>query len=431
MRVNDRPIPTSIVLDTNALADWPIRPVIAIEQRPVAPYVWDDGTVWDAAGKVWDAASALPSWVDATCDFTGAEIEYEAPDEHGNFPAGHVALTLDNRSGRWARYNVDGTPTDYGAGQQLWIWAKAATGPAAWWLFAGRISRWDEGADDTIEVEAFDYLSDLAQPVGTTTPGVAGELPAARLTAIAALASVILLRSRFAAGLVHLTRQASTRAPLDEMQTVAASDGGVLYGDADGTVVYADRTWRNGRTDQTVLPVVSTNVCTAPLVLWDPKLSTTDTALASTVTLENVAGLKATATKAGASTPYVYADTGEQWTTQAEGDELAAWLVAQLWQPRLGIESADVYVLADPARPALLAAVDWRRGDRIRLVHDSKTPTGVARVDVQALLVALSHAFTPDGWVMTIGTGRALAYVVGATWDSGAVWDDASIAWGY
>ena len=428
MRTADRPLPASITLDAGALATWPVRPVIAIEQRPVAPYVWDDGTVWDAAGAVWDAANAMPAFVDATCDFTGCDIEFDGPDDQLNFPAGHLTLTLDNRSGRWARYNVDGTPTDYGVGQQVWVWADEKAGPGAWWLFAGRIARWDERADDTIEIEAFDFLTDLAQPVGTFTPGAAAEQPGARLTAISALAAVVLLRTRYAAGTVALTRQATERAPLEEMQTVAGSDGGVLYGDADGTVVYADRTWRVGRSDQPAVPVVGTNVCAAPLVLHDPVLSTTDTALATTVVLENVAGLKATATKG--TGPYVLAAQDQQWTTQPEGDTLAAALVAQTWQPRLGIDTADVYLM-DPAQPAALGAVDWRRGDRIRVLHDSKTPTGVARVDIEALIVSLAHAFTPDGWVLTFGTGRALAYYTPAVWDSGAVWDAAGQVWGY
>lgn len=428
MRVADRPLPSSIVLDPGALATWPVRPVFAIEQTPVPPYVWDDGTVWDAAGTVWDAATVLPAWSDATCDFTGCQIEYEAPDDNGIFPAGHVILQLDNRSGRWATYNVDGTAANYGAGLQLWIWARSSS--EQWWLFAGRIARWDERADDTIEIEAFDYFSDLAQPVGTYTPGAAGDLPGARMAAVVAASGATLLRTRFAVGTVHLTAQATDDAPLDEMGIVAGSDGGVLYGDADGTIVSTDRLWRNGRADQTVIPVVSTNVCTAPVVLWDPVLSTTDSALAGQVVLENVAKLKATASKARPG-HYVHTAADQQWTTQAEGDLLAADLVGQLWQARVGIDTADLY-LTDPAAPAVWASVDWRRLDRIRLLHDSRTPTGVARIDVQALIWSLADEITPDGWVRTLATTRAVAYIPPTYWDQTVLtWDDPAALWNY
>jgi hypothetical protein len=429
MRVADRPIPTSITLDPGALADWPVRPVFALEQTLVPPYVWDDGTVWDAAGKVWDAATVLPAWSDATCDFTGCEIEYDPPDDRNNFPAGRCVLQLDNRSGRWARYNIDGTPSDFGPGRQLWIWARSTT--AQWWLFAGRIARYDERADNTIEIEAFDYFSDLAQPIGTFTPGAAGDLPGARNTAIITAAQATLVRNRFAGGLVHLTAQATDAAPLEEIQTVTASDGGVVFGDADGTVVTTDRLWRVGRTDQTAIPVISTNVCSAPIVLWDPIISTTDSQLAGTAVLENIAKLKATATNANAVGRNIYSEADQQWTTQAEGDALAAWIVAQQWQARLQLESADIY-LTDPAHPAYVAAVDWRRLDRIRLLHDARTPQGVARVDVDVILVAVTDSITPDTWVRTIGTSRAVAYYGQNYWDQTTLrWDDPGAVWNY
>jgi hypothetical protein len=428
VRTLDRPLPT-ITLDPDALASWPVRPVIAIESSRPPPWWWDGDVTWDQSAVVWDGISSSPAWIDATCDFTGCEIAYDPPDDDLNFPAGHCVFQLDNRSGRWAAYNVDGSPTDYGPGLQVWIWADEQAGSGAWWLFAGRVARWDEQSGDVIEVEAFDFLSDLAQPVGTYTPGAAGDLPGPRLSAITPYGvGGATIRTRYATGVNHLTAQITERAPLEEMQVVAQSDGGVLYGDSDGTVVFADRFWRAARPDQTTVPVVATNVCgTGAIVLWDPVLSTQDTAVATTVVLENVAGLKSTATHTGL--PYQLSIHDQQWTTQLEGDQLAAVMVEQLWQPRVSIAGADLYLL-DPAQPTLWQSVDWRRGDRIRLLHDSRTPGGVARVDVELLIIALAHAFTPDGWVMSFGTTRALTYYTRSIWDGTDVWDSAAV-WGY
>jgi len=429
MRVADRPIPTSIVLDPGALADWPVRPVFALEQSPVAPYTWNDGSVWNDAATVWDAPSALPVWADATCDFTGCTIEADAPDDHGNFPAVRAVVQLDNRSGRWAQYNADGSPRDFGAGRQLWIWARSATD--AWWLFAGRITRYDERADDTIEIEAFDYFADLAQPIGTMTPGVANDLPGVRSAAIVTIAQATALRTRFAAGTVKLTAQPTDAAPLEEIQLVTSSDGGVVFGDADGTIVSTDRLWRVGRSDQTVLPVISTNVCTAPLVVWDPVISTTDEQLAGTAILLNVAGLRSTATNPNTPGRQIYSETGQQWTTQVEGDVLAAWIVAQQWQPRISLDEADIY-LTDPAHPSYVAAVGWRRLDRIRLLHDARTPTGTARVDVEVVLTAITDTITPDTWVRSIATSRAVTYTPGNGWDETLwTWDTPAAVWNY
>jgi hypothetical protein len=429
MRVADRPLPP-ITLDPGACVTWPRRPVIALESRGEAPYQYDAGWQWDDPTLIWDAATVAPAFVDATCDFTGCDIDYGPPDEHGQFPAGRCAVTLDNRSGRWAAYNADGSPTKYGAGGRIAVWwTDRASGN--WWAFYGRIATYDEHTGDVIELEAFDPFEDLAQPIGSFTPGAAGDHPGTRLAAIVTAAGAT-VRTAFATGTVALTVQATDQAPLEEMQTVTGSDGGVLYGDVDGTVVSTARTWRAGRSDQTVFPMIATNVCTAPIVLWDPVIATSDTHLAGKVILENVAGLKATATRS-TDPHYVLAEVDQQWTSQAEGNQLAADLAAQLFPTRLQLASADLYPL-DPKQPAVIAVTDWRLLDRVRILHDARTPTGLARVDVEALLLELHHAFTADTWVTSIATTRALTYIAAQLWDQTPfTWDDPapSAVWGY
>lgn len=432
MRAADRTLPT-VTLDPDACATWPIRPVLAIESKGAEPYQWDAGWQWDTDGLVWDAATVAPVWVDATCDFTGCEVAYGPPDEHGQFPAGRCAFTLDNRSGRWAAWNVDGSPSAYGPGNRVAVYM-TDRGSGQWWLFYGRVAIWDERAGDVIEVEAFDPFADLAQPIGTYTPGAAGDKPGARLGAILTTANTA-PRTRFATGIVTLTAQLSEQAPLEEMQTVIGSDGGLLFGDADGTIVSTERTWRgSGRADQTVFPTIATNVCTSPIVVWDPVVSSTDQWVAGTVVLENVAGLRATASRF--TTPrFVIAETDQQWATQGEGDQLALDMVAGLSPIRFALAAADLYPF-DPRTPALLGVFDWRILDRVRVLHDSRTPTGTARIDVDVMLIELRHAFTANAaeWVTSIGTSRALAYLAPQLWDQTIyTWDDPSPlnVWGY
>lgn len=433
MRVADRPLPT-ITLDPAACATWPVRPVIAVESRGLDPYQWDTGWQWDSGDPVvWDATPAAAAFVDATCDFSGCEIEYGPPDEHGQFPSARCAFTLDNRSGRWATYNVDGSPTAYGAGSRIALWM-TDRGAGQWWLFYGQAATWDERFDDVIEVEAFDGFADLAQPIGAYTPGAAGQKPGVRLAAILTAAGAF-PRTRFAAGLVNLTAQVTEQSPLEEMQTVAGSDGGLLYGDADGTIVSTDRTWRaTGRSDQTVFPTIGTNVCAAPIVAWAPVISSLDQWVAGQVMLDNVAGLQASATRY--TTPrFIISESDQQWTTQGEGDQLAADLVAGLNPVRVALTSADLYPF-DARNPALLGVFDWRLLDRLRILHDSKTPGGTVRVDFDAMLLELRHAFTADAgaWITSIGTTRALAYVSAQLWDQSLyTWDDPSTlnVWGY
>lgn len=420
-----------MVLDPAAtIAHWPVRPVIAISHTPTPSYAWDTAYAsWDdPTPLVWDPDIGSPARVDATCDWTGLELEYGPPDDHTLFPAGHLIVHLDNRTGQWSQYNVDGSPALSGPGQVIDVWAHNPTGD--WWLFSGVIARWDERADDTVEIEAFDAFATLAQPVGTFTAGVAGDRLGPRLTAILQTTGRQAVPHRFpTAGTVALTAQASDAAPLEEMQAVAGSDGGVMFGDADGTVVAYDRTWRAGRSDQTVFPVISDNVCTAPVVVWDPILSTNDTNLADTIVLENVAKLRAQSPATLTGT--VITETDQQWTTQNEGDTLAGALLAAQRQPRVALDTFDLYLL-DPHQPQLWRAVDWRLFDSLRFLHDTKAVGGTARLDVTALVTSIAHAVTPDGWVMTVATSRAQSYIAPIVWDTPQYrWDDPAATWNY
>jgi len=418
MRVADRPVPLVTLDAVPTIARWPVRPVFAVERSLPWSY-WDSGPrvgTWDDPGTIWDGG-----WRDATCSWTGAEIDSGEPDDNGNYPAARVVLQLDNADGSWSTLNTDGTPSDFGPGRRLQIWAHNAAGD--WWLFAGRIARYDQRADDTVEIEAFDALSDLAQTIGTYTPGVAGDKAGARLAAILAAAGEA-PPTRFAVGLVSLTRQETELAPLEEMQTVCASDGGVMFADADGTLVSFDRTWLSGRTDQAAVPVAAFNVCSAPVHVWDPVMSTNDAGLADRVILENVAKLRAVA---GTASGYTLSNTDGQWTTQAEGDNLAVFLLAQQSPRRVALDMFDLYLL-DPNQPDLWRAVDWRRLDRIRYLHDQKTVgAGLRRVDITPLIDTIVHTITPDNWTMTVATARAVASPPPTLYDNGDLYDNGKV----
>lgn len=628
MRVNDRPLPT-VVLDTvPTIAGWPVRPVIALEQRQEPAYVWDDPISpvgWDGGG-IWDVSALYPTYRDATCAWSGLELEHAPPDDHGNIPASRLVVQLDNRDGTWSAWNADGSPARTGAGSLVHVWAHADTGAAApitatlfepfdnfttngwststftiaagrngngaqsagtsnatynlatpvqdataivgfavrvstlatarqifqlrtdsavtivntviveadgsisvrrgnagtaaigqtaaglitanvwfyvecrvtmhdtagilivrvngverlnltnvdtkpattklvydsvnvlgnsggthlfddlyvdmgpagtfkgdislplpppaptavdYWLFSGRVARYDQRSDDMIELEAFDVFSDLAQPVGTYTAGANNDLPGVRLAAVVAQtpAGPLAIPTRFDVGTNHLTAQATDKAPLEEAQTVIASDAGVLFTDADGTVVSYGRLWRNGRDDQTAVPVISDNVCNAPIVVWDAVISSTDASLADLVTLENVAHLKSTATRTTPTGRYVLAFTDQQWSTQAEGDATALAYMTP-GRPRLELSEAVLYLL-DARYPNLWRAVDWRRFDRVSFIHDQAVVGGVpAQINVTALVRSLLHTITPEGgWVLSFSTTAATASVAPVLWD--------------
>jgi hypothetical protein len=409
-----------------------LRPVVAIAgRRAVAE--WDDPDLeWDTDPMLeWDQ-DLVDAFVDATCTTQGVETDVGSPDDHGLFPAGTAIVQLDNSAGLWSQYSSDGSLVGRGPGHEIAIWARYRDGQE-FWIFRGTISRWDD-LGDTVEVEAFDSFAQLAQPIGTYTPGTNGQTPGPRQTAILAAAGKASLPNNFAAGDVTLTAQATDLAPLEEMQVVAGSDGGALFVDADGTLRSVRRNWRNGRADQTEIPVVAGNVCTADTVVWDAVLSTSDDSVADTVILENVAGLRAQS-PVGAIGHFVYTETDQQWATQVEGDSLAAFLWSAQQGARVDVDGFDLY-LYDPDQPQVYTAVEWRLFDLLRYLHNYKAADGLtARLDMNVIVTAIAHSIVPYGnWVMSVATSKAVGSNGMLFWNPEGdpyVWDTVGAVWGY
>ena len=268
-------------------------------------------------------------------------------------------------------------------------------------------------------LEAVDGFNLLAQEVPPYTVGAAGQTPGARLAALATFAGYT-DPTRFATGTVPLVAVASERTPLDEMQTVVLSDGGALFADADGTVVYVDRNWIGGRDDQTDAAgaVFSDNVCTAPAVVWDPVLTSRDKGLVNRVQLVNTAGLAASATAAASPVRLTLTHPEpDLWQTQPAGDALAAWLLANRSTPTVAVERFALH-LTDPRQDLWRTGIDRRIGDRIRYLHDYRAAGGdVATLDVTVIVSTITHQITPDSWLVQIGTTRAVDYLAPSYWD--------------
>ena len=431
-RTLDRPLPP-IVLDPDAFTGRPVRPVIAIQgRRTVAE--WDDPALeWDTDPMLeWDM-DTVPGFVDATCDLQGAEWVTGNPDDHWNVDAGQAVIQLDNRNGRWSRFDTSGTQSDYGPGFELAIWSIDTDGQQCW-QWRGTITRWDD-TTDTVTIEAFDAFATLAQPIGTYLAGANGQTAALRLAAIMAVAGRSSMPARFAApgaGDVGLTAQATSDAPLEQMQAVASSDAGVLFTDADGAVVYFRRDWRTvGRTDQTEIAVVSDNVCEAPMVIWDAVLSNNDDGLAQSVIFENVAKLRAAAPAGTAPTGVVFTETDHQWTTQIEGDTVAALIKGAHNDPRVNVEEFSVHLFA---AGTYYTAARWRLLDTLRYLHDNHATGGTIRLDINVLVSTVAHDITPDDWVMSVRTSKATGWNVPLFWNPAGdpyVWDTVDAKWGY
>jgi hypothetical protein len=402
VRAADRPLPAVALDDAVNLAGWPVRPVLAV----------DTGT----------------GWIDATCDLYGFTLKVGPADEHFDWPPAELHIQLDNRTGAWSRITATGTPSQYGPGTRLALWAHYPTGTDEWICFA-QATAWNQ-AGEVVEVTAFDMFATLAQPIGPFTAGAAGDQPGARSSAIIA-ATGRAIPTRFDGGVVALTAQQTKSAPLEDLQAVAASDGGVLIADADGTVITFGRDWRRGRADQTAVLTVSDNVCTGvDAVIWEPTFTIDDNGYAGYVVLSTVGNLKATA---GVPTaPFVYAESDLQFANAGEGNSVAAALLQHLARPLATLDHFDVHV-NDPHQPRLAELVALRPLDRIKWVHtELAAGGGTFTLTGTALVVGVEHAMSPSsGWTLTVDTlaGDDLATLL--YWDQAApyTWDDPRASW--
>ena len=430
MRIDDRPTrrSTSIVptssrgrrSSTSAslgnVANYIYDDYQAIYDDPLVQYTYDDGQSWP-----YDRMELF-------CRFHGVRIESGTVDAEGSFDAGHVEMTLDNRDGELSQYDALGRLVDFAPGSALDIWAELDG--ADWWLFSGRVTAWRERADGTIEVEAFDVFADLNRHVGGEwDPGDYGDLPGERMTKIVAAAGYT-GPTRFDVGDVTLHSYVTDASPLEELAAVALSDGGFLVVDADGTIVYVDRDWIAGRDDQTDVPTMSDNYCDAPLIVWDPDVTTDDDVLVNIVQLRNVADVvaerrdNASVYRHGPrALPSPHSD--DQWMTIAEGEALADYLIARRSDHYLRVESFALY-LHDARVDLWAVGIDRRLGDLVTWIHEQPAVDGAALIVLVVAVQQITHEITPETWVTTLATTRTISNRVPVRYDETTfTYDDA------
>lgn len=432
VRVNDQPVP-AVTLDAHDLPWWwqgHGQLVVALERLPQAAYVWDDDdpdVTWDdtTPERVWDAPFIGSGFTDVWCDLVQLELVTGEPDDAESYRTPYARLVVrDPGDGRYRARTVDGRLVYWSVGKRLAVWWHDETG-ADHWLFSGQIATWrDELLTPDVTIEAYGSLGTLAQPLGREwTAGVAGQLLRQRATAILAAGQYTgPLRSDLGDATLRLAEVSDTP-PLDELRRAARSDGGIVYADADDTVVVRDRRWRQGRSDQTTVPLLTANVCDAGAVIgWDVTAADLDVRLASVVSIANNATptpLVATATNPGVPGGLIFTHpTSDLWTTQAEGNALAAHMAANRADARLAVGTFDVY-LHDIRFDYWHATLERRLGDRVRFVHEDRfaAPGDVSLYDVTLVVTTLRHTITRDSWVASLATTPAVAYTLVELWD--------------
>lgn len=432
------PVLTPHPIDPTApIAAWRYVPLVALELLGQAAYVWDDSdidVIWDdtTPERVWDAPFVGSGFSDAVCDFVAIDVDPGDTDDLYLFAPVSCTVTLDNRSGAYTPWSADGRLVYWAPGRRLHLLARDVATDELMWLFSGRVASWTTGVDDTVTVVAYDGLSWLAQePGGTWTPGAAGNTVTQRITAVTAAAGYP-DRVDADAGTVTLSTAAVDVSWLEAIQRAALSDGGLFYGDADGSLDYRNRLWRTGRSDQPRVYAVSDNICDADVVVWDVDAAADDERLVTDVRLVNEAGLASTAALTGSlwagDVRYRLSHPDpDLWQTQSQGDTLATYLLAQQSTPSLAINRLSLYVQDPRQQPEVWdLAVRTRRGDRVEIVHDFTDPAGQpAQLDLYSIVLGVAHSITPEQWVSSLSLSRTVDWRTVEQWDrTRFTWDD-------
>ena len=432
-------IPPHTIPPDQPSARWPARPVVGLEWVPQSTWdAADPASVWDdPTPRIWDDPAAAIGYTDVWCDTAGLEVVHGEPDEADLYPPSRVTLTLYDPTGRYRRRTVDGQLVFYAPGRRLSILAVFdAPDSTSWWLFNGRVATWNEHPDDTIEIVAYAAPANLAQDPGRAwTAGVAGDTIRPRVAAIVAAAAIpgIVVRSDLGDATLSVPA-ADTTTPWDAIQRAAWSDAGVVWSDADDTLVVSDRRWRQGRGDEPTPPLVLTdNVCIAGnTVVWDAEIANADDYLAGRVVLSNdatpnplVAVASNPAELIDPTLTFTHPDT-DLWRTQLEGDAAAQAIANDRGRARMAVALARV-LLHDPRRQTVAdwrPLIDLRLGDRVGWQHQD----GNDLVDVDVIAATVRHLITPESWTVEFESAPAVGYRVVHAWDTTTLtWDTADL----
>lgn len=437
MRVTDQAppvIPAHVIPPGMPSASWGATPVVGLEYLPDAD-LWDDidpDVVWDDIDVtfVWDDPAIAAGYTDVWCDVAGIDIIHGEPDDADLYPPSSCTLTLYDPAKRYRRRGPDGRLVYYAAGRRVAVLAVVAG--ERWWLFSGRVATWHEEGD-FVEIVAYSRTAALAQDPGYKwTAGAAGDKLPARTAAILTAAGSTAV-TRVDPGLATFVVPAADKvAPLEALQRMSWSDGGVVYTDPDDTLVIRDRGWRDGRLDQPVPPVAFTdNVCTGgAVVLSDIELDDDDAWLAARVVLSTDAGLVATASNPAeaidASLVYTHPDT-DLWRTQAEGDALAAQIANVHGRQRPALSLGRLY-LHDVRTDNWAVAVNVRVGDLMTWQHEDRPDAAtLVLYEVPAIIDTVRHLLTAETWILELGTTPATGARTVEEWDVTAyLWDTAA-----
>jgi hypothetical protein len=411
------------------------RVAVELWVQTVDPHGWD-AALWDA--DLWETAT---EWVDVSCDCQGAVVIGGRSGPLDRYRAAHATIRLDNRTGQFNAWS-DVTPwappgtRHLGAGTLVRVGVDVDghprrhlfTGIADTWVHRrAEPDRWVElGCDDPLATLT---LADLPEQAAQG----AGETAGPRLQRILDANGLSSMPTRFDPGVATL--QATTLA--DDAWSMACltadSDGGWLWVDGDGVLVYyqGDRDTSDPRWLAPVA-VIGDDDSIAGALCWDQSPALADNRDA----VINHAAIAATG-----GTAHYADDTASQHRYQVRTlqrfdliHQLETWsqTLANKIVTRMatGGTRPDTVAVTAHTDPEAWAMVNLLWHDRVRVVmHDvGDVYAADAYLDAYQWNLAPRGADRETSLNVVFNLSPAVSFPAAGRWDA-ATWD--TDPWGY
>lgn len=383
------------------------------------------GTATWGPDEVWTDISAYVSSVSTSRRFSRDLAAWEA---------GTATIVLQNRDARFSPSNLAGPYVTAGVtGVRPWrpVRVRASWAGVTYDVYRGYALGWQEsyeqpypgGGGAIVTVACVDELGSLARFDGLEqSPVGAGELSGVRIHRILNNAGYSGARM-IDPGTV--TMQATTLAAnaVTELKLVADSEGGAVYIDRAGTVVFE----RNfALIENTRSNTIQATYGDGPgeLPYSDVKPSYDGDLMVNIAAFARVGGTAQTATDE--TSRALYRDKRATRTdlvcqTDAQAANLAAFAIQKYGKPEDRIDSVEIRPRGNPA-VLFPAVLDREVRD---LVRARRRPPGGITVTRDCHIAAISHNITGDNWVTTFGLWSAAVYQTVGRWDV-ATWDQST-----
>lgn len=390
---------------------------------------WGTGT-WSSAK--WSGRDVV--WTDVSDYVRALSTSRERNRDTDTFPVGSATVVLSNKDARFTPANTSGPYTSGGVTKvvpKVPIRIRATWNSVTYGVFYGRINSWRDdypaqGKDCVTTITCTDVLADLAviDLATLVAPEGAGELAGARI-------SRILNSSGWAFGTdintgAIATCQATSLGDnaLDMVQKAAESDGGVLFADGDGDLVFQDGYYPTGaRSSRASTAQITFGTGVGQVGFLDPVLTYDDTLIYNDATATRTGGVAQESTNADSISLYgrrSLSRTDLVSETDAQAKVLADLDILRFADPEYRVASLVVMPASSPSTywPLVL---DSRFGDYC--VASVATPSGIT-ITRDVFVSGISHNMTLEGgWSVQFGFTSATPYKgTWGGWDSG-LWD--------